>query len=622
MGIARNKAPHSSSDVCACGHAREAHEHYRRGTECSICDIRDCSSFTAALFRHIPRRGRGVVGVGSTDRLMPAARLDPRGHPSLAFLPPHPARRPRRCRGREPRLLVRAGYIRRQAPGIFAWLPLGLQGQGARSRRSSARRWRTPARTRCTSRRCCRASPTRQRAAGRSTATASSACRTARAPTTCSRPTHEEVFTLLVKDLYSSYKDLPLAIYQIQDKYRDEARPRAGLLRGREFTMKDAYSFDYTDAGLDASLPGAARRLRAHLPAPRPRVRHRRRPTPARWAARAARSSCTRPPIGEDTFVRSRRRLRRERRGVHDRGRPSRSRSTGCARAGDLRLAEHADDRRRSSTTRTRTSTRPTDGPWTAARHAEERRAGADPPRRHARARRRRHARRPRRRRQARRGGLRARRGRGRDRGRLREEPAARQGLHRSVVADGRGARRGVGHRHPLPARPARRRRHRAGSPAPTSTRSTCIRLVAGRDFAADGFVEVAERARRRPGARRLRSGRTRARHGDRPRLPARPQVRRGARAQGARRERQARHRHDGLVRHRRDPHPRDHRRAQQRRRRASSGPQSVAPFDVHVVAAGRDAVAFDVAERAVGRSSRPPGSTCSTTTARRCRPA
>ncbi|ODT09161.1 MAG: proline--tRNA ligase, partial [Microbacterium sp. SCN 70-18] len=66
-------------------------------------------------------------------------------------------------------------------------------------------------------------------------------------------PTHEEMFTLLVKDLYSSYKDLPLTIFQIQDKYRDEARPRAGLLRGREFTMKDAYSFDYTDAGQDAS---------------------------------------------------------------------------------------------------------------------------------------------------------------------------------------------------------------------------------------------------------------------------------------------------------------------------------------------------------------------------------
>src|SRR4028119_198060 len=60
-------------------------------------------------------------------------------------------------------------------------------------------------------------------------------------------PTHEEMFTLLVKDLYSSYKDLPLTLYQIQTKYRDEARPRAGLLRGREFVMKDSYSFDVTD---------------------------------------------------------------------------------------------------------------------------------------------------------------------------------------------------------------------------------------------------------------------------------------------------------------------------------------------------------------------------------------
>jgi prolyl-tRNA synthetase len=66
-------------------------------------------------------------------------------------------------------------------------------------------------------------------------------------------PTHEEMFTLLVKDLYSSYKDLPLSIYQIQTKYRDESRPRAGILRGREFVMKDSYSFDVDDAGLDAS---------------------------------------------------------------------------------------------------------------------------------------------------------------------------------------------------------------------------------------------------------------------------------------------------------------------------------------------------------------------------------
>ena len=61
------------------------------------------------------------------------------------------------------------------------------------------------------------------------------------------------MFTLLVKDLYSSYKDLPLSLYQIQTKYRDEARPRAGLLRGREFVMKDSYSFDVDDAGLQRS---------------------------------------------------------------------------------------------------------------------------------------------------------------------------------------------------------------------------------------------------------------------------------------------------------------------------------------------------------------------------------
>src|SRR5699024_7028422 len=66
-------------------------------------------------------------------------------------------------------------------------------------------------------------------------------------------PTHEEMFTLLVKDLYSSYKDLPLTLYQIQTKYRDEARPRAGLLRGREFIMKDAYSFDIDDDALARS---------------------------------------------------------------------------------------------------------------------------------------------------------------------------------------------------------------------------------------------------------------------------------------------------------------------------------------------------------------------------------
>ena len=66
-------------------------------------------------------------------------------------------------------------------------------------------------------------------------------------------PTHEEMFTLMVKGEYSSYKDLPLSIYQIQTKYRDETRPRSGIIRGREFVMKDSYSFDLDDEGLAIS---------------------------------------------------------------------------------------------------------------------------------------------------------------------------------------------------------------------------------------------------------------------------------------------------------------------------------------------------------------------------------
>nr|WP_174774792.1 proline--tRNA ligase [Cryobacterium sp. HLT2-28] len=150
------------------------------------------------------------------------------------------------------RLLVRAGYIRRQAPGIFAWLPLGLRvknkietivreemaAAGAFEVHFPALLPREP-----------------YEVTGRWDEYGDGLFRLQdrKGSDLLLAPTHEEVFTLLVKDLYNSYKDLPLSIYQIQDKYRDEARPRAGLLRGREFTMKDAYSFDYTDAGLDRS---------------------------------------------------------------------------------------------------------------------------------------------------------------------------------------------------------------------------------------------------------------------------------------------------------------------------------------------------------------------------------
>lgn len=150
------------------------------------------------------------------------------------------------------RLLVRAGYIRRAAPGIYTWLPLGLRvlrrienivrdemdGIGAQELSFPALLPREP-----------------YEATNRWTEYGDGIFRLQdrKGADYLLGPTHEEMFTLVVKDLYSSYKDLPLSIYQIQTKYRDEARPRAGLLRGREFTMKDSYSFDVDDAGLDES---------------------------------------------------------------------------------------------------------------------------------------------------------------------------------------------------------------------------------------------------------------------------------------------------------------------------------------------------------------------------------
>ena len=148
--------------------------------------------------------------------------------------------------------LVRAGYIRRQAPGIFAWLPLGLRVRKKiediiheEMRAAGAQQVHFPA--------LLPREPYEATGRWEEYGDGIFRLKDRRGADYLLAPTHEEVFTLTVKDLYSSYKDLPLTIYQIQDKYRDEARPRAGLLRGREFSMKDAYSFDYTDEGLDAS---------------------------------------------------------------------------------------------------------------------------------------------------------------------------------------------------------------------------------------------------------------------------------------------------------------------------------------------------------------------------------
>jgi len=150
------------------------------------------------------------------------------------------------------RLLVRAGYIRRVAPGIYTWLPLGLKvlrnierivreemdAIGAQELSFPALLPKEPFET-----------------TGRWTEYGDNIFRLKdrKGADYLLGPTHEEMFTLTVKDLYGSYKDLPLSIYQIQTKYRDEARPRAGLLRGREFIMKDSYSFDVDHEGLQAS---------------------------------------------------------------------------------------------------------------------------------------------------------------------------------------------------------------------------------------------------------------------------------------------------------------------------------------------------------------------------------
>jgi len=150
------------------------------------------------------------------------------------------------------KLLVRAGYIRRAAPGGYTWLPLGkrvldriatvvheeMAAIGGQEVHFPALLPREA-----------------YEASGRWTAYGGDIFRLKdrRGAEYLLGPTHEELFTLLVKDLYASYKDFPVILYQIQTKYRDEARPRAGLLRTREFLMKDAYSFDLSDEGLAES---------------------------------------------------------------------------------------------------------------------------------------------------------------------------------------------------------------------------------------------------------------------------------------------------------------------------------------------------------------------------------
>jgi len=150
------------------------------------------------------------------------------------------------------RLLVRAGYVRRVAAGVYSWLPLGyitfrniervvreeMDAAGFQEVHFPSLLPREPYES---TNRWSEYGPDLFRLKDR------------KGNDYLLGPTHEEMFTLMVKGEFSSYKDLPLSIYQIQTKFRDEPRPRSGIIRGREFVMKDSYSFDIDDEGLEVS---------------------------------------------------------------------------------------------------------------------------------------------------------------------------------------------------------------------------------------------------------------------------------------------------------------------------------------------------------------------------------
>ncbi|MFE7801889.1 proline--tRNA ligase [Nocardia sp. NPDC057440] len=200
------------------------------------------------------------------------------------------------------KLLVRAGYVRRVAPGVYSWLPLGLRvlrrvenvvreemdAIGAQEISLPALLPRDPYET---TNRWTEYGPGLFRLQDRKGADY------------LLGPTHEELFALTVKGEYNSYKDLPVTLYQIQTKYRDEERPRAGILRGREFIMKDSYSFDLDEDGLKRSY-------QAHRDAYR-RIFERLRvdyvivaATSGAMGGSASEEFLAESPVGEDTYVR------------------------------------------------------------------------------------------------------------------------------------------------------------------------------------------------------------------------------------------------------------------------------------------------------------------------------
>ncbi|CQA05384.1 Prolyl-tRNA synthetase ProS [Mycobacteroides abscessus] len=200
------------------------------------------------------------------------------------------------------KLLIRAGYVRPVAPGVYSWLPLGLRvlrkienivreemnAIGGQEILLPALLPRAPYET-----------------TNRWTEYGDSLFRLKdrRDNDMMLGPTHEELFALTVKGEYSSYKDFPVILYQVQTKYRDEARPRAGILRGREFVMKDSYSFDTSDDGLKAAYHAhrdAYQRIFGRLGLDYVIVAA----TSGAMGGSASEEFLAESPTGEDTFVR------------------------------------------------------------------------------------------------------------------------------------------------------------------------------------------------------------------------------------------------------------------------------------------------------------------------------
>jgi prolyl-tRNA synthetase len=200
------------------------------------------------------------------------------------------------------KLLICAGYVRPVAPGLYSWLPLGLRvlrkiegivrdemnAIGGQEILFPALLPRAPYET-----------------TNRWTEYGDSVFRLKdrRGNDYLLGPTHEELFTLTVKGEYSSYKDFPLLLFQIQNKYRDEARPRAGILRVREFLMKDSYSFDVDEAGLKAAYHAhreAYQRIFSRLGVRYVIVSA----VSGAMGGSASEEFLAESPVGEDTFVR------------------------------------------------------------------------------------------------------------------------------------------------------------------------------------------------------------------------------------------------------------------------------------------------------------------------------